>query len=1073
MLQHLFSHLSERNSRARVLLLAAVLWLVVALSGGTFLLYQLGYVRAAAPYSLVTFRGTVPGLIRQSKTLGAANTNQQISLSLGLNLRYADQLKGYVQDIYRPKSVNYHRYLTPQQFTGVFSPSPATYSAALQFLQQSGFTITNTYSNRLSIAFKGTIGQAEQAFHVTINTYAAPNGQTFYANTNDPVLPSTFASQVLSLEGLNNVVQFRHAANSTSSLAGNAAVSCIGHGSGYYTPDQIASAYNLNGAYNQGYHGEGQTVALFELDSYQASDLAAYESCFGHSHTNIQTITTGNDPIPADKGMIQVQTDAELILGAAPGLGQLRIYEASPVSISDYNAEWNKILLDAPAVVSTSWYTCESDMLQNNPGELNQENTFFMTAAAQGQTIIASSGDSGSSGCYFDGKQNTALSTDDPASQPYVTAVGGTTLSLNSSGGYGSEVVWNNTPKSGQTTGASGGGLSQVWSLPSWQSAPGVQNQYSNGKREVPDVSLNADYLNGYPIYCTAAAAGCSGSKPWITEGGTDAAAPLWAAFVALTNEASEKFGSFPVGFANPLLYQDASGSTFSADFHDVTNGNNDYAGLQPNNLYPAASVYDLATGLGSYNAGNMLPDLATLILNNSGWRTAPANTNWYFAEGSVGGGFTEYITIENPDPVNTSYISITYMLQTSPPSTRTVNYTIKPSTRYTVHVNSDLGISPTAKQVSVAAKVYVLTGAPVIAERPMYFTFNGIQSGTDVLGSAFPGTSYYFAEANTTQNSTSKYWTYISLLNPSTSLTDTVKLTYYTGNCTTNCPTETKTVGPQQRQTATPTDVGLHQKVSIAVTSNNPVVAERPMYFSDNIPKAGGATTGAASQVGATAPGTDWLFAEGYTGANYQEYFELANYGASAANATIKLEYTDGSSQSYSVTVPADGFTTFDANAHPGTTTSFSAEITSNNPIVADRLMYFHYGSSHYSGGTDVIGATAASNVYSFAEGYTAGNFTEYLTIQNPTANNETVAMTFFVNGLVFQQQQTVYAHSRYTLNVNNLINPISTGEVSMTVQAVYPTGSTTPVVVAERPMYFGYYSDQGGTDIIGYTNS
>ncbi len=1067
MLQLFSSRLSERNRRPRILILIVALWMIVALSSGTFLLYQYGFARADAPYSLVTFRGTVPTLIQQSKSLGAANTSQQISLSLGLRLQYADQLKGYVQDIYSPQSVNYHRYLTQRQFDGVFAPSPATYNAALHYLQQSGFAVTNTYNNRLLIAFKGSIGLAEQVFHVTINTYATPNGQTYYANTNDPVLPSTFASQVLSLDGLNNLVHFQHAAAPTGSVPGKSAATCIGHGSGYYTPDQIANAYNLNGAYNQGYHGEGQTVALFELASFQISDLTAYESCFGQSNANIKAITAGSDPIPAGKSMIQVETDAELILSAAPHLRQLRIYEAG-TSLTDYNAQWAQILVDAPAVVSTSWYSCESDMLQNDPNELSQENTYFMTAAVQGQTILASSGDSGSSGCYFDGTKNTALSADDPASQPYVTAVGGTTLHLNASGSYGSESVWNDTPKTGQASGATGGGLSQVWSQPAWQSSSGTQNSHSNGKREVPDVSLNADYLTGYPIYCTAAAAGCNSGKPWIIEGGTEAAAPLWAAFIALTNEASEKTGRFAVGFANPLLYQDAGSSSYNRDFHDITSGNNNYAGLQSSNAYQSAHIYNLATGLGSYNAGNMLKDLVALNSTNSNQGVAPANTNWYFAEGSVGGGFTEYLTLENPDPVNTSYVAVTYLLQTSPPSTKTVNHTVNASSRVTVKVNDDLGISPTGNQVSVAAIVNVMTGAPIIAERPMYFDFNNIQSGTDVIGAPYPSTSYYFAEGNTTQSGSSKYWTFVTLLNPSSKLTDSVTLTYYTGSCTTNCPTETKTVGPMQRQTASPTDVGLHQQVAISVTSNNPVVAERPMYFSDNIPNAGGTTTGAASQIGATSTGTKWLFAEGNTGTNFQQYYELANFGSKTATATIDLEYPGGTSQLNTVTVPAYSFSTFDVNAHNGTQTANSAKITSDNPIVADRLMYFHYGSSNYSGGTDVIGTNAAASAYSFAEGDTAGNFTEFLTLQNPTAKTETVAITFFYNGMIFQQQQKVNAHSRFTLNVNSV--PITPGAVSMTVQAI--SGSAKPVIVAERPMYFGYNNDQGGTDVIGYTN-
>jgi kumamolisin len=242
-------------------------------------------------------------IIKNSKlaTLTAA-TNQTLSLSIGLRLRYPDALKSYVADINRPKSVNYHRFLKPAQFLGVFAPTKATHDAFLRYLQASGFTITGTYSNRLLITFKGPLSLVERVFHVTIQNYVAPNGQAFYSNTTDPLLPSSLVGDVQSFDGLSNALYWQHTISAAHSLVVNnvgispAAVTCLGHSSGYFTPDQISAAYNLNGLYNQGYHGEGQTVALFELASFQASDISAYESCYGHSTTKIQTIATGQTP---------------------------------------------------------------------------------------------------------------------------------------------------------------------------------------------------------------------------------------------------------------------------------------------------------------------------------------------------------------------------------------------------------------------------------------------------------------------------------------------------------------------------------------------------------------------------------------------------------------------------------------------------------------------------------------------------------------------------------------------------------------------------------------------------------
>jgi len=992
-------------------------------------------------------------------------------------------LNSYLKDIARPKSLNYHRYLTPAQFAGTFSPSVATHDAMLQYLQSSGFTITHTYKNRLLIVFKGTIGLVEQVFHVTINNYTAPKGQTFYANTSDPQLPAALVGQVQSISGLNSAVHFHHSALTTHMLGkqGNATPNstfCLPSGSGYYTPSQIQAAYNLNGLYTKGFHGEGQTVALFELSTFQASDIAAYEACYGQSRTTIQTVRINGGPAP-DAGLLEVELDAEVALSTAPRLGTLVVYEA-PNTVTDYNAEWAQMLQDVPPVISSSWGLCESDFGTN---QANTENGFFMQAAAQGQSIFVASGDSGSSGCYFDNPTNpsTALEPGDPGGQPYVTSVGGTQLNWN--GSTLSETTWNEG--SGSSGGASGGGLSLDFTMPAWQSAylatvPGLQNTYTNGQRQAPDVSLNADPNTGYPIYCSVAVANCSSTSPWIIVGGTSAAAPMWAAMMALVNEESVKAGGFNIGFANPLLYQVASNSTqYANDFHDVSTGTNDYSGFQ-GGKYPATAGYDMATGLGSFNADNLATDLVALARTNNGQRLAPASNTWYFPEGDEGGGFQEYITIENPNPTLTATVKLTYVTATT---TTVVNHTVAPSSRQTFDADIDMGTTPTGIRYNAGVIAQVTSGPAVVVERPIYFNWSGVPSGTDVMGATTTALSYYFSEADTTQSGQTNYKTYIALLNPGPS-TAHLTVTYFTGSCVPpNCLVEHVTLGAMQRLAVSPTDVGLHQKLAISVTStDNPFVAERPLYFADNIARAGGFTTGAASVIGATTPDDDWLFAEGYTAGGFQEYLELANFGSTAAIANVKLEYTDGSTQTSAVTVPAYGFFAFDVNAHQHThTNSVSAEVSTNGTtnIVAQRLMYFHYSSAHISGGTDIVGemGPASHNVYTFAEGYTGGAFQEYLTLQNPTNNSETVAITFFTPSVVFQLQATMLAHSRKTFSINNLLNPINQGAVSLTVQALPTPGVPSPVLVVERPMYFFYRLTgistlaAGGSDVIGFT--
>jgi len=618
-------HLYRRYSR----LLALVTPLLALMFGIGVSALQLALIPAQAAGS-IALPDTLTPLIEHSGLRGPADPQQRISLAIGLRPRNQPVLNSYLRNLSRPESSSYHRFLSSAQYGQIFGPDQADYSALLQFLQVAGFTITHTYSHRLLIAFTGSVAQVERTFQVSINNYQAPDGRTFYANAQAPLLPAQLAGAVQTISGLNDAARWQHAALlSLGPLPATKrrASACPAHGPGYYTPDQIAGAYNLQQLYSSGDHGEGQTVGLFELGAFSPGDLAAYSACFGGGHTTIQAVSAGSHAAALDSGAIEVEMDAELVLSAAPGLSALKIYEAANDN-ADVLAEWAQIVQDDVPVISTSWGLCEP---LADPSMLQQENTLFQEAVLQGQSIFAASGDSGSSGCYFDNSaQNTALDISDPASQPYVIGVGGTSLALVGTASYGSESVWNtaqNAPTGGG--GASTGGISRYWPAAPWQNAPGVKNAYSSGIpchapagticRETPDVSLNADPNRGYLVYCAAMQAGCAGGQPWKVIGGTSAAAPLWAAFATLASELSQRQGGPALGFMAPLLYQVArDASAYPGCFHDVTTGNNDFSGANQGK-YPATPGYDLATGLGSYNAYMLAINLAALALHNAG----------------------------------------------------------------------------------------------------------------------------------------------------------------------------------------------------------------------------------------------------------------------------------------------------------------------------------------------------------------------------------------------------------------------------------------------------------------------
>ncbi len=560
--------------------------LVILLLSTFFISGRFFHSARAAGQFAATGVGNLPPLIRVSRLLGSDQPDRILQMSVGLGLRNQGQLDRLLHNLYDPSSPGYHQFLSVEEFAQRFGPT------------------------------------ADQQLA----------GNDFFANANVPTLPAYLASYVTFIGGLDDANQFYHppitSHSRSSSSDPNAGGSCPSAGQGggggggifgsqvAYIPSQFSRAYNYDGLHSAGLQGEGQTVGVFELDGYSLSDVQAYTQCFGGGSVPIQNVVLDGFNGQPGAGAVEVELDMELILSMAPKLAKLIVYEA-PNTTQGYNDEFARIVSDRTPVISVSWGDCEKNMGQQ---EAQQENKYFQEAAAQGQSILVAAGDSGSSSCFqlqaggsgFD----TSLNADDPAAQPFVTAVGGTTLTLGSGNSYQSESVWNG----GLFGGAGGGGISQFWKQPAWQKGPGVQNSYSNGMRETPDVSLDADPATGYPMYCTVGSS-CSGglgggTGGWLTVGGTSAAAPMWAAMIALTDEEAAHQGKGPVGFLNPALYKIASGNHYNSDFHDITPpsnpstpSNNDELGLN-GGAYPVTDAYDMATGWGSFNAAKLAADL-------------------------------------------------------------------------------------------------------------------------------------------------------------------------------------------------------------------------------------------------------------------------------------------------------------------------------------------------------------------------------------------------------------------------------------------------------------------------------
>ena len=479
-----------------------------------------------------------------------------------------------------------------------------------------------------------------------------------------------------------------------------------------------------------------------------------------------------------------------------------------------------------------------------------------------------------------------------------------------------------------------------------------------------------------------------------------------------------------------------------------------------------------------------------------------PVNKQWYFAEGRVGGGFNEFLSLENPTST-TCQVNIEYLYTPDRGSSQTkiIQVSVAANSRYTEGVDGDLGTNPRGIGISDSAIVTVNNGVTpnctgIVAERPMYFNAFGnalgVNSGSDVLGVSKLGTSFYIADvAVGSQPGGGSYASFLPILNPPGGQSATVIATYYSGG---------HQVGQQSllvlagtRGTIFPDNFSpaLPAHVSVVVTSTQPVDVERPTYFSNINGGNAGTVSGGADVIGVQTLSSDWLFAEGYTGGRFQENFVLANLDKTAnttASVTITLEYPDGTTQQSTVSVPTLSQVNWNVNANvnPGERgQSVSAEITSSGAkIVAEREMFFYYNhnangrSLSAVGGTDVLGQVgpAAFTTYTFAEGYTNVGYDEWLTLQNPTGTSETINVTLFNSvGNSYAFSVTVKGHSRGTVDIVNVVlhNLYRNGdgfkgfEVSMTVQ------TASGPFVAERPMYWNASNTQGGSDIIGYKGS
>jgi hypothetical protein len=574
-------------------------------------------IPAAVP-AAQTVHHALPAAAMGLQPLNPLAATNRLDLAISLPLRNPRQLDQLLHELYDPASPNFHQWLTPDRFTENFGPTAADYRALAAWAQANGLAVTKEHPNRLILDVRGSVADIARAFHVTMSVYQHPTEKRhFYAPDRQPLIDLNIP--VLYVGGLDNFEIPRPLYKQRPfDQAHKLTAAGSGPGGGYMGND-FRSAYapgvTLNGA--------GQTVGLFEMDGYFPSDITYYENESGLPNVPLTNVLVGGfsgQPTDPD-AVIEVSLDIEMAISMAPGLSRVMVYEAPLTSAGAYDI-LNQLATDNLAKqISSSWVI---DRIVSTP----VPNQIYQEYAAQGQSFFQASGDDDA---YTPETYQTA-------DNPYITTVGGTTLTTGSKGSYASEIVW----QWGDGTG-SGGGISTIFSIPAYQQGINMTtNKGSTTRRNVPDVALTADN-----VYVRA------DLMDFQDVGGTSCAAPLWAGFTALVNQQAVQNGRPLVGFINPVVYALCQTPAYNSCFHDIVTGDN--TSFYSPNLFHACRGYDLCTGWGTPNGQNLINALA--IPDSLG---VQPNTGFTSIGGS-GGPFT--ITSEGFVLTNFGTNSLTWSL--------------------------------------------------------------------------------------------------------------------------------------------------------------------------------------------------------------------------------------------------------------------------------------------------------------------------------------------------------------------------------------------------------------------------
>ena len=543
-----------------------------------------------------------------------------------------------------PSSPQYRQWLTPEEFAARFGVADADIAKVEFWLQQQGFTMDGRGRSSNRIHFSGTALQVESAFSTEMHYYTLNGAKQFAAST-DLSIPAALSSVVQTVANLSTFRPKAHVKYSAPQRAPKADFTSSQTSNHFLTPADIATIYDIKAAYNAGFTGAGQSIAVMGQSEVAVTDIENFQKAAGLNKKDPTMVQVPGSGTPTISTGDESESDLDLEYsgGTAPGATIIFVFVGNNQNFGVFDSLQYAIENKTAPVITISYGSCESDL---GSGEYTSINGMLAQAAAQGQTVVSASGDAGSTDCSGDKDQSTtaqeALAVDFPSSSQYVTGMGGTefpsadvvstnttfwtpangTDVIGSAKSYIPEMVWNDDAGSTELS-AGGGGASTLTARPSWQT--GVPGIAAGNFRLLPDISLTASPNNAGFLYCssdmqdTKITGSCTPGNGFrdstdtdlTVAGGTSFDAPIFAGMVAIINQ---KIGSSGQGVVNATLYKLASNpTTYASAFHDITSGTNEctagatLCSAAGESEFAASTGYDEASGLGSVDFFNLL----------------------------------------------------------------------------------------------------------------------------------------------------------------------------------------------------------------------------------------------------------------------------------------------------------------------------------------------------------------------------------------------------------------------------------------------------------------------------------